>query len=198
MILHHLVLLVKRANETAKSIVPETSILGIIYEATSKDPREELRMMSTYSSWNNQSLEEFMLALHKSPYAGPFHSRSVKMNEFKTTNTTYCNRFQVGTCTFGERCRFKHEINNEFKPRDSVMVEMKKKDFTKDKKKKLPNTNIKRIFNPNNYRNSIAGRPRGNYVAGQPQKYFNEQVITFTIFIKTNGNNEERNDSENS
>ena len=123
-----------------------------------------------------------MLALHKSPYAGPFHSRSVKMNEFKTTNTTYCNRFQVGTCTFGERCRFKHEINNEFKPRDSVMVEMKKKDFTKDKKKKLPNTNIKRIFNPNNYRNSIAGRPRGNYVAGQPQKYFNEQVKTFTIF----------------
>ena len=78
------------------------------------------------------------------------------------------------------------------------MVEMKKKDFTKDKKKKLPNTNIKRIFNPNNYRNSIAGLPRGNYVAGQPQKYFNEQVITFTIFIKTNGNNEERNDSENS
>ena len=51
--LHHLMLLVKRANETSKSILPETSILGIVYEAISKDSREQLRMMSTYSSWNN-------------------------------------------------------------------------------------------------------------------------------------------------
>ena len=85
--LHHLVLLVKRANETSKSIISETSILGIIYEEISEDPREELRIISTYSSWNNQSLEEFILALHESPHAGPFHSQNVKMKEFKTTNT---------------------------------------------------------------------------------------------------------------
>lgn len=57
--LHNLMLLVKRANETSKSVLSETSILGIICDAISKDPREELRMMSSYSSWNNQSLEEF-------------------------------------------------------------------------------------------------------------------------------------------
>ena len=79
--LHNLVLLVKRANGTSKSILPETSILGIIYEAISKDPREEIKIIFTYSSWNNQSFEEFMLTLHKSPHAGPFHTRNVKMNE---------------------------------------------------------------------------------------------------------------------
>ena len=44
--IHNLMLLVKRANETAKSILPEKSILGMIYDAISKDPRQELRMMS--------------------------------------------------------------------------------------------------------------------------------------------------------
>ena len=33
-------LLVKRANETAKTVLPEASILGMIYDAISKDPRE--------------------------------------------------------------------------------------------------------------------------------------------------------------
>ena len=116
-------LLVKRANGTSKSILPETSILGIIYEAISKDPREEIKIMSTYSSWNNQSLEELMLTLHKSPHAGPLHTRNVKMNE--TTSTAYCNRFKVRKYTFGECCKFKHEINPEFKHRESVLVEKK-------------------------------------------------------------------------
>ena len=31
----------KRANETAKTILVEESILGTIYDAVSKDPREE-------------------------------------------------------------------------------------------------------------------------------------------------------------
>ena len=53
--LHHPMLLVKRANETSKTILSETSVLGIIYDAIGKDPRQELKMISTYSSWNNQS-----------------------------------------------------------------------------------------------------------------------------------------------
>ena len=39
--IHNLMLLVRRANETAKTILPEESILGMIYDAVSKDPREE-------------------------------------------------------------------------------------------------------------------------------------------------------------
>ena len=49
--IHNLMLLVKRANETAKTNLPEASILGMIYYAISKDPREELRMLSSNSSF---------------------------------------------------------------------------------------------------------------------------------------------------
>ena len=122
-----------------------------------------------------------MLDLHKSPYAGPFHSQNLTMNEFKITNAGYCNRFQVGKCTFGERCKFRHEIDPEFKPGEQIIDEKKKKGFTKDKKKKLPNKNTKRIFSPNNYYNSIAGQPRGNHLAGQPPKYSNEQVLKILL-----------------
>ena len=38
--IHNLMLLVKRANETAKTILQEESILGMMYDAISKDPRE--------------------------------------------------------------------------------------------------------------------------------------------------------------
>ena len=133
-----------------------------------------------------------MLTLHKSPHAGPFHTRNVKMNE--TKSTAYCNRFKVRKYTFGECCKFKHEINPEFKHRESVLVEKK---FTQDKKK-LPNTNIKRIFNPNNYHNSITGQPRGNHAAEQPPKYSNEQIINIKNSTKTNGKNEEKYDSQKS
>ena len=43
--IHNLMLLVKRANEMAKTVLPEASILGMLYDAISKDPREELRML---------------------------------------------------------------------------------------------------------------------------------------------------------
>ena len=40
--IHNLMLVVKRANETAKTVLPEASILGMIYDTISKDPRDEL------------------------------------------------------------------------------------------------------------------------------------------------------------
>ena len=43
--LHNPAILVQRVNETSKSDMPESSILAIIYEALSRDPREELRMI---------------------------------------------------------------------------------------------------------------------------------------------------------
>ena len=54
----------------------------MIYDATSKDPRKELRMLSSFSSFNGQSLDEFILTLHKSPHTASFNSRHVKMNKF--------------------------------------------------------------------------------------------------------------------
>ena len=79
--IHNLMLVVKRANETAKTVLPEASILGMIYDAISKDPRDELRMLGSNSSFSGESLEEFINTLHKSTHPGPFNPRSVKMNE---------------------------------------------------------------------------------------------------------------------
>ena len=52
--IHNLLVLVQRVNEISNNLFPEESILAIIYEAISRDPREELRMIATYSSWNKQ------------------------------------------------------------------------------------------------------------------------------------------------
>ena len=38
--IHNLMLLLKRANETAKTILSEKSMLRMMYDAISKDPRE--------------------------------------------------------------------------------------------------------------------------------------------------------------
>ena len=51
--LHHLSLLVKRVNETSKSILPESSILVLIYNGISRDPREKIRMISSCSSYHH-------------------------------------------------------------------------------------------------------------------------------------------------
>ena len=74
-------LVVKSAKEMAKTVLPEASILGMIYDAISKDPRDELRMLGSNSSFSGQSLEEFINTLNKSTHTGPFNPRSVKMNE---------------------------------------------------------------------------------------------------------------------
>ena len=79
--IHNLMLLVKRANETAKTVLLEASTLGMLYDAISKDPREELRMLGSNSSFISQSLEEFKTTLHKSIHTGPFNSRHVKMDQ---------------------------------------------------------------------------------------------------------------------
>ena len=108
-------LLVKRANETAKTVLPEASILGMIYDAISKDPREELRMLGSNSSFTGQSLEEFINTLHKSTHTGPFNPRSVKMSEFRPKSKQYCNHFQEGRCRFGDKCKYEHKINPDYK-----------------------------------------------------------------------------------
>ena len=37
----------------------------------------------------------------------------------------YCNQFQIGKCSLGEKCKFKHEIDPEFKKKE-VVVDKKK------------------------------------------------------------------------
>ena len=182
--LHNLMLLVKRANETSKSILSETSILGIIYEAISKDPREELRMTSTYSSRNNQSLEEFISSLHKSPHAGPYYSRHVKMNEFNPAVIRYGNNFQEEKCRFGEKCKYKHEINPEFKKKEIIGDDRKKNNIITNKN----NNKIhfkKKNFNTSTSHNNITGQHRDVYVEGKPPKYSHQRHSPIHNFNKT-------------
>ena len=46
--IHNLLILVQKVNETSNNASPSESILAIVYDAISKDPREELRMVATY------------------------------------------------------------------------------------------------------------------------------------------------------
>ena len=87
----------------------------MLYDAISKDPREELRMLGSNSSFIGQLLEEFIITLHKSTHTRPFNSRHVKMNEFKSKTIQYCNHFQEGECRFGEKCRYEHKINPNYR-----------------------------------------------------------------------------------
>ena len=138
--IHNLMLLVKRANETAKTILPETSILGMIYDAISKDPRDELRMLGSNSSFGKQTLEQFLTTLSDSTHTGPFNPRSVKMSEFKPKTTHYCNNFQEGKCRLGDKCRYEHKINPDYKKRDIGYEEKKKNTYI------IPNKNNNKKF----------------------------------------------------
>ena len=64
------------------------------------------------------------------------------MSEFKSATIRYCNNFQEGKCRFGDKCKYEHKRNPDFK---------KKEIFGDDRlKKKLQILlQIKRIINFN-------------------------------------------------
>ena len=163
--IHNLMLLVKRANETAKTILPEEILLGMIYDAISKDPREELRMMSSFSSYNN----EFLLTLHKSPHTGLFNSRHVKMNEFKPAIIRYCYNFQEGKCRFGDKCRYEHKINPEHKKKEIVNDDRKKSNIIITNKSNNKFQFKKRTSNTS--ANATSGQTHNNNIDGKSPKY---------------------------
>ena len=177
-------LLVKRANETAKTILPEESVVGMVYDAISKDPREELRMMPSYSSYNEQSVDEFLLTLQKSPHTGPFNSRHVKMNEFKSATIRYCNDFQEGECPF------ELKKNPDFQEKEVVSDDRKNKNIITNK-----NNNkfqFKRKNSNNQSHNVITDQTRNANVDGNPPKYSNQRHN----FNDTNVNSEEQSNNK--
>ena len=102
--------------------IAESQILAIINKEILKDPREGLRIIAINSSINKTSLHNMLNMLNESSYVLPFNSE-VKINELKvSTNKGYCNKFQIGKCTFGEKCRYRHEIDPDYKKKDDVVV----------------------------------------------------------------------------
>ena len=134
--IHNLLILVQRVNEISNNSFPDESILAIIHEAISKDPREELRMIATYSSWNKQPIDKLLTYLSESNGAHLYTSRNVKMHEFKSEVIRYCNNFQEGKCKFGEKCRYKHEINPNFKREDIFINKNEINVYNKNNKNK--------------------------------------------------------------
>ena len=176
--IHNFLILVQRVNEISNNSFSEESIFAIIYEAIGKDPREELRMIATYSSWNKQPIEKLLTSLNESNGAHPYISRNVKMHEFKSEVIHYCNNFQEGKCKFREKCRYKHEINPNYKKED-IFINNKNKNnvYNKNNKNKAQ---VKRNSHTNNYKgnnNYNHSQQRSKVNEGQPPKYSNQNSI---------------------
>ena len=99
-------------------------------------------------------------------YVLPFSSK-VKISELKvSTNKGYCNKFQIGKCTFGDKCRYRHEIDPDYKKKEEVVVGNNKdnsKDRNKNKDKnndRKPSKDGHKLYTPNNYNNRVVGPPK--------------------------------------
>ena len=131
--------------------------------------------------------------LNESSYVLPFNSK-VKINELKvSTNKGYCNKFQIGKCTFGDKCRYRHEIDPDYKKKDEVVVGKNNKDNDKDRNKnkdknndRKPSKDGHKLYTPNNYHNRVVGLPKCKIFEGQPPRYSNQQQKFLKLFIRNN------------
>ena len=158
-----------------------------------KDPREGLRIIAHNSSINETSLNDMLNMLNESSYVLPFNSK-VKINELKVSiNKGYCNKFQIGKCTFGDKCRYRHEIDPDYKKKDEVIVGKNNKDNNKDRNKnkdknndRKPSKDGHKLYTPNNFNNRVVGPTKRKSLEGQPPKYLNQQQKFVKLFIKNN------------
>ena len=157
-----------------------------------KDPREGLRIIAHNSSINKTSLNDMLNILNGSSYVLSFDSK-VKINELKVNiDKGYCNKFQIEKCTFGDKCKYRHEIDPDYKKKDEVIVGKNNKDNNKDRNKnKDKNNNRKpskeghKLYTPNNFNNRVVGPPKGKILERQPPRYSNQQQkITQIIYWK--------------
>ena len=118
----------------------------------------------------------------------------MKTNELKVSiNEGYCNKFQIGKCTFGDKCRYRHEIDPDYKKKDEVVVGNNNKDNNKDRNKnkdknndKKPSKDEHKLYTPNNFDNRVVGPPKGKNLEGQPLRYSSQQQKFLKLFIKNN------------
>ena len=131
--LHILSQSIERVNETSQHDIAESQFLAIINKEILKDPREGLRIIAHNSSINKTSLNDMLSILNGSSYVLPFNSK-VKIDELKVSiNKGYCNKFQIVKCTFGEKCRYRHEIDPDYKKKDEIIVGKNNEDNNKNK-----------------------------------------------------------------
>ena len=191
--LHILSQLIERVNETSQHDIAESQVLAIINKEIMKDPREGLRIIAHNSSINKTSLNDMLNILNGSSYVLPLNSK-VKINESKVNiYKGYWNKFQIGKCTFGDKCRYRHEIDSDYKKKDEVIVGKNNKDNNKDRNKykdknndRKPTKEGHKLCTPNNFNNHVVGPPKGKTLEGQPPRYSNQQQKFLKLFIKNN------------
>ena len=118
----------------------------------------------------------------------------MKINELKvSTNRGYCNKFQIGKCTFGDKCRYRHETDPDYKKKEEVVVDKNNKDNSKDRNKnkdknidRKPSKDGHKLYTPNIYNNRVVGPPKDKILEGQPPRYSNQQQKFLKLFIKNN------------
>ena len=142
----------------------------------SKDPREELRMLGSNSSFIGQSSEEFIITLHKSTHTRPFNSRHVKMNEFKSKTIQYC------IYRFGEKCRYEHKTNPDYRKKEVENDEKKKSNYIIQSKNNNKFQYKKKNSTQQNTNNNNS-QNRNDDIEGKPPKYSNERQIPIIIIM---------------
>ena len=120
----------------------------------------------------------------------------MKINELKVSiNKGYCNKFQIGKCTFGDKYRYRYEIDPDYKKKDEVIVGKYNKDNDKDKNKnknkdknndRKPSNEGQKLYTPINFNNRVVGPPKGRILGGQPPRYSNQQQKFLKLFIQNN------------
>ena len=60
----------------------------------------------------------------------------MKINELKVSLIKgYCNKFQIGKCTFGGKCRYIHRIDPDYIKKDEVIVGKNNKNDNRNRRK---------------------------------------------------------------
>ena len=121
----------------------------------------------------------------------------MKINELKVSiNKGYCNKFQIGKCTFSDKCRYRHEIDPEYKKKEEVVVGKNNKDRNKNIDKnndRKPSKEGHKLYTPNNFNNRVVGPPKGKILEGQRPRYSNQQQRLLKLFIQNNNGLEQEN-----
>ena len=77
------------------------------------------------------------------------------------TVTPLCLRFQVNKCPFGDKNKYRHIKDSNFKPRDNKENKENKDNNGADKKKFTTKMPHKKFTPNNNNNNRLVGPPRG-------------------------------------
>ena len=120
------------------------------------------------------------------------------MNEFKPAAIQYCNNVQTGKCRFGEKYKFKHEINPDFKKKEILGDDRKKSNIITNKNKDKIHFR-KKNSNTSTSQNNITGQHRDVNVEGKLPKYSHQRHIPIHNFNNTNDISEDHlNNNKNS